>query len=194
MLKKSVILVCVATLLNAVTACAPDAGLSVAFDKIQGVSPSGSSTPSSTAAPAQTRSPLRIEAEKAVKTAGSSSLKYPVSEARSNGEEVLMFSGGDAGSQATLTLPELKGAYQIKIHWLNSSDSPALEIGLDSLSLDLPDHSSFHTNGQLQNRDLGRHDLNLPAGSPLTMTVKGDQLGKGNAWIAIDYFEFTPLS
>ena len=129
-----------------------------------------------------------------VKTASSAGLKYPVQERRAGGEEVMMFSGGDAGSQATLMLPELKGQYKITIHWLNSGDSPAMEIELGALKLLLPDSNELHTAGQLQSRDLGVHTLALEAESPLIMTVKGDVTGKGNAWIAVDYFEFTPVS
>ncbi len=194
LMKKGLSLVFVATVASTVTACAPEAGLSVAFDKIQGLSSPSPSSAATPATPLQNTSTLRVEAETAVKTAGTSSLKYPVQESRSGGEEVMMFSGGDAGSQASLTLPELKGKYQIKIHWLSSSDSPAMEIQLGTLNLNLPDHTTFHTGSKLQIRDLGLQTLDLNAGSPLTMTVKGDVTGKGNAWIAIDYFEFSPVS
>ena len=190
-MKQGLILALIA---STVTACLPDASLSVAFDKIQGGSTS-SSSPAATAIPDKPlASALRIEAEKSVKTGGSDSLIYPVQERRSGGEEVMMFSGGDAGSHARLTLPELKGKYKITIHWLNSGDSPAMELELGALRLLLPDSNEFHTDGQLQSRDLGVHTLALEAESPLTMTVKGDVTGKGNAWIAIDYFEFTPVS
>lgn len=105
-----------------------------------------------------------------------------------------MFSGGDAGSQATLPLPELTGKYQIHVNWLNSSDSPAMELSFGDLKLTLPDHETLHTNSKLQLRDLGVHTLNLKDSAAVTLTVQGDVTGKGNAWIAVDYFEFVPVS
>lgn len=193
-MKIGIALALIVSLASTVTACLPEASLAVAFDKIQASRAPVSASATPTATPLNTAATLRIEAEPAVKTAGSSSLEYPVQESRSGGEQVLMFSGGDAGSQATLTLPELKGKYQVKIHWLNSSDSPAMEIQLGAVKLNLPDSNTFHSDGQLQTRDLGLQTLSLDAGSSLIMTVKGDVIGKGNAWIAVDYFEFTPVS
>lgn len=151
--------------------------------------PSSNSDTSAIPAPAVTNDDLRLEVENATKTGGT--LKYPVAEARRTGEQVMMFSGGDAGGQATLTLPALKGRYQIQLHWLNSVDSPAMAIQATGLDLLLSDASLKSSAGALLLSDLGTFDLNINAGETMTFTVLGEVTGKGNAWIGVDYISFT---
>jgi hypothetical protein len=132
---------------------------------------------------------LRLEVETATKTGGT--LKYPVAETRGTGEKIMMFSGGDAGGQATLTLPALKGRYQVQLNWLNSKDSPAMAIKAPGLEISLADASLKDSGSSLILSDLGTFDLNINAGEPMTFTVLGNTTGKGNAWIGLDYISFT---
>lgn len=164
----------------------PDPGL-VLSCKLEPTS-EGETSPPNTAIPKEN---LRIEVETATKTGGT--LKYPVAEARRTGEQVMMFSGGDAGGQATLTLPVLKGRYHVQLHWLNSADSPAMAVKANGLDLLLSDASLKNSGGNLVLSDLGTFDLNINAGETMTFTVLGNTTGKGNAWIGVDYISFTAI-
>lgn len=177
----------------------PDPGL-VLSCKLSPISDTPSASPSSsspnlspsettTLNPAGVTPGLRLEVETAKKTGGT--LKYPVAETRRTGEQVMMFSGGDAGGQATLTLPALKGRYQVQLHWLNSNDSPAMAIKAPGLNVDLADASVKSSGGSLTLSDLGTFDLNINAGDTMTFTVLGNETGKGNAWIGLDYLLLT---
>lgn len=147
-------------------------------------------SPSVSAQAVATNSPLKLEAEKSVKTAGK--VKYPVVEPRNAKDVVMMFSGGDAGGQAVLETSALKGNYRIFCAFLNHVDSPEMTIQLGGHSLLLPAGSKDNSNGSLRELDLGVHPLAVAAGHKLTMTVGGNVTGKGNAWIGVDYFRFEP--
>ena len=180
----------------------PDPGL-VLSCKLNPVSASSSASPSATnpassqesetpsPGPSVTSEALRLEVETATKTGGT--LKYPVKEARRTGEQVMMFSGGDAGGQASLTLPELKGRYRVQLHWLNSNDSPAMAVKAPGLEIELADANVKSSGGSLMLSDLGTFDLNINAGDIMTFTVLGNEMGKGNAWIGVDYISFLAL-
>ncbi len=160
------------------------------------VTPEASASPDTTIsnnAPTDVNSEsgLRVEAETGSKTAGTTA--YPKVEARGAGTQIMMFSGGDAGGQLSLPLPALNGQYQVKLHWLNSGDSPAMAIAGAGLNITLPEASVENSGGSLVTRDLGTHTLNTRAGDALTFTVLGNVTGKGNAWIGIDYISFTAL-
>ena len=163
----------------------PDPGLAACplrtVDEI-GTMPGGDSSDSTSEA-------LRVEIENGTKTGGTTA--YPKAEARGAGTQVMMFSGGDAGGQATITLPELKGSYQVQLHWLNTGDSPAMAIKGAGLDVTLPDATTENTGAELTLRDLGTHTLNTSAGDTMTFTVLGDTTGQGNAWIGLDYISFT---
>lgn len=153
--------------------------------------PTASPTPDSGTPASTPDNALRVEAETGTKTAGTT--PYPQVEARGTGVQIMMFSGGDAGGQLSLPLPALNGRYQVKLHWLNSGDSPAMAIAGAGLQLTLPDARAENSGGVLVTRDLGVHTLNASAGDRMTFTVLGEVTGQGNAWIGIDYISFSPL-
>ncbi len=166
-----------------------DAGIqsNCSLETTSGTTPGNSptATPSTS-----TGTPLRLEVENATKTGGI--LKYPVSESRRTGEQVMMFSGGDAGGQATLTLPELKGRYVVNLSWLNTGDSPAMDIELDGQTIALPGATAFNSGAAIVKRELGTYTFDIDAGDTATFTVKGEVTGLGNGWIGVDYIEFIP--
>lgn len=173
----------------------PDPGLaSCALKTVDesGSTPTASPSPGSATPGVSTPdNGLRVEAETGSKTAGTT--VYPQVEARGAGVQIMMFSGGDAGSQLSLPLPALNGRYQVRLHWLNSGESPAMAIAGAGLNLNLPDAGIYNSGGVLVTRDLGAHTLNASAGDLMTFTVLGNVTGQGNAWIGIDYISFTAL-
>lgn len=175
----------------------PDPGLAMCpLKTVAELGGDTTTTPEASASPDTTTdvssdSGLRVEAETGNKTAGITA--YPKVEARGAGTQIMMFSGGDAGGQISLPLPALSGQYQVKLHWLNSGDSPAMAIAGAGLNITLPEASVENSGGSLVTRDLGTHTLNTRAGDALTFTVLGNVTGKGNAWIGIDYISFTAL-
>lgn len=165
-----------------------------------GSSPSPSLSPSAAPSGAQPSATPEVDQSNAFKLQGEDATKtggitrFPSVETRKGGERVMMFSGGDAGGQATLEMKAIQGQYQIKTNWLNCSDSPEMEVKMGSeLMFTLPKGKEEHTKCTLTERDLGVHTLDIQAGDDLVMTVKGDITGKTNAWIAFDYFEFIPV-
>lgn len=164
--------------------------ISVTPDSSASASP-GTRNTTSNRSDVSSDSGLRVEAETGSKTAGTTA--YPQVEARGAGTQIMMFSGGDAGGQLSLPLPTLNGRYQVKLHWLNSGDSPAMAIAGAGLNITLPAASTENSNGSLVTRDLGAHTLSSNSGDLLTFTVLGNVTGQGNAWIGVDYISFTAL-
>lgn len=164
--------------------------------------PSASPVPSSTPTTNPTTPPTTVpttpveatvEAETATRILAEA--KYPRSESRGATGKVfvMMFSGGDSGSSASLELPPLMGRYQVSAKYLNHPDSPEFTMDFGDKHLLLPVGSSDNTSGELKVKDFGVMDLSLPAGSRMMMTVGGNISGQANAWIGIDSFTFTPV-
>lgn len=168
--------------------------------------PSASSVPGSTPSTNPTTNPTTaptavptvpvettVEAETATRILAEA--KYPRSESRGATGKVfvMMFSGGDSGSSASLELPALMGRYQVSAKYLNHPDSPEFTMDFGDKQLLLPVGSSNNTSGELKVKDFGVMDLSLPAGSRMLMTVGGNISGQENAWIGLDSFTFTPV-
>jgi hypothetical protein len=161
-------------------------------------SPAPSTNPSSAPSTAPSTPPLApvevsIQAETATRILAEA--KFPRSESRGATGKVfvMMFSGGDAGSSASLELPVLQGRYKVSMNYLNHPDSPEFKLDFADKHLLLPAGTSENTDGALKIKDLGVMDLSVPAGSRMLMTVGGNIRGKENAWIGVDYFTFTPV-
>lgn len=156
-------------------------------------SPSASSVPSAAPTAASTPVEVTVEAETASKILPDA--KYPRAESRGATGRVfvMMFSGGDAGSSASLELPALQGRYHLTARYLNHPDSPEFKMDFADKHLLLPVGSSENTNGELKVKDFGVMDLSVPAGSRMLMSVGGNITGQQNAWIGIDSFTFSPV-
>lgn len=160
-----------------------------------GASSAASPAPGATASPAASVTPaveVKVEAETGNKFTGAG--KFPQPERRGQrGIIVMMFSGSDAGSSASLALPALKGRYRVKADYLNHSDSPDFRLDLGGVSLILPAGAGDNTNGELKTYDFGEQLLNIEAGGLMKLSVGGTKTGGAGAWVGFDAFTFTPV-
>lgn len=160
-----------------------------------GASSAASPAPGATASPAASVTPaveVKVEAETGNKFTGAG--RFPQAERRGQrGIVVMMFSGTDAGSSASLALPALKGRYSVKASYLNHPDSPDFKLELGGVSLTLPAGATNNTSGGLSTYDFGEQLLNIEAGGLMKLSVGGNQTGGAGAWVGFDYFTFTPV-
>ena len=157
-------------------------------------SPTISNPASSPSTAPISRVELTVQAETATRILTDAKYPRPESRGATGKVFVMMFSGGDSGSSASLELPALQGRYKVTMSYLNHPDSPEFKMDFADKHLLLPVGSSGNTNGSLAVKDFGVMDLSVPASSRMLMTVGGNKSGLQNAWIGIDSFTFTPAS